>query len=61
MDLVRDGAIRAGCVTRKRCIVAGSSFVDQVLNDSRVGHGKSTEKEAHGDACNGPEWDADLS
>ena len=61
MNGVRNGHVGSSCVACHWCLVAGSSFVDQVLDDSGVGHGESTKKEAHGDTSDGPEWDAYLS
>jgi len=51
------GCRRAG----RGCFVAGSSVVDEVLDDGSIGHGDCGKEEAPGDTSDGFEEDSDLA
>lgn len=59
MDVVRLRIV--GGWAFQRFLVARSGVVYQTLNNGRVGHSESGKEEAHGDAGDGTEWDADSA
>ena len=59
MDFIGIRVIRGWA--SERGIIARRGIVDEVLNDSCIGHGKGSEDEAHCDSCDGAEGNANFS